>query len=276
MFDAYRLENAGLGEVQDFGDGGFAAFDGESTILQRRSGGEQGGAFLSERREGSYFGHNISGRSGGGGVLFGHAHGQARLLCRLLHQHLGLLAQRVGAGLEQQLQRPTVFLAPAALATLPSAAPQVDAPAWWRVDHRVEQQAGFVLGLFERLERESERQSAELQQAQPPDQVLDAFADAILTLDSAMPTGTYVDMCSKLPLVDPAQVKAATLIMRGEYDGIASLDDLLNFFKLLPCTNKQFSIMQGISHASFQQKNHLMVYQILHSFFSQPEPTYKG
>ena len=104
----------------------------------------------------------------------------------------------------------------------------------------------------------------------------DAFADAILTLDSVMPTGTYVDMCSKLPLVDPVQIKAATLIMRGEYDGIASLDDLLNFFKLLPCTNKQFSIMQGISHASFQQKNYLMVYQILHSFFSQPEPFYNG
>jgi pimeloyl-ACP methyl ester carboxylesterase len=104
----------------------------------------------------------------------------------------------------------------------------------------------------------------------------DAFADAILTLDSSMPTGTYVDMCSKLPLIDPTQVKSPTLIMRGEYDGIASLDDLLNFYKLLPCPNKQFSIMEGISHASFQQKNYLMVYQILHSFFSQPEPTFRG
>jgi pimeloyl-ACP methyl ester carboxylesterase len=104
----------------------------------------------------------------------------------------------------------------------------------------------------------------------------DAFADAILTLDSSMPTGTYVDMCSKLPLIDPTQVKSPTLIMRGEYDGIASLDDLLNFYKLLPCPSKQFSIMEGISHASFQQKNYLMVYQILHSFFSQPEPTFRG
>jgi pimeloyl-ACP methyl ester carboxylesterase len=104
----------------------------------------------------------------------------------------------------------------------------------------------------------------------------DAFADAILTLDSSMPTGTYVDMCSKLPLIDPTQVKCPTLIMRGEYDGIASLDDLLDFYKLLPSTNKQFSIMEGISHASFQQKNYLMVYQILHSFFSQPAPTYRG
>jgi pimeloyl-ACP methyl ester carboxylesterase len=104
----------------------------------------------------------------------------------------------------------------------------------------------------------------------------DAFADAILTLDSAMPTGTYVDMCSKLPLIDPAKVTSPTLIMRGEYDGIASLDDLLNVYKLLPSRSKQFSIMEGISHASFQQKNYLMVYQILHSFFSQPEPTFRG
>ncbi len=104
----------------------------------------------------------------------------------------------------------------------------------------------------------------------------EAFADAILTLDSAMPTGTYVDMCSKLPVVEPRNIKAATLIMRGEFDGIASLDDLLKFYELLPCTNKQFSIMQGISHASFQQKNYLMVYAILHGFFAMPEPSYKG
>lgn len=105
---------------------------------------------------------------------------------------------------------------------------------------------------------------------------VNAFADAILTLDDSMPTGTYVDMCSRLPVVDPRKILAPTLIMRGEFDGIASLEDLVEFYRLLPCTNKQFSIMQGISHASFQQKNYMMVYHILHGFFSMPEPTYKG
>lgn len=105
---------------------------------------------------------------------------------------------------------------------------------------------------------------------------VEAFADAILTLDDSMPTGTYVDMCSKLPLVDPQKISAPTLIMRGEFDGIAALDDLLAFYRSLPSTNKQFSIMQGISHASFQQKNYLMVYHILHAFFAMPEPQYKG
>ena len=105
---------------------------------------------------------------------------------------------------------------------------------------------------------------------------VNAFADAILTLDDSLPTGTYVDMCSKLPLVDPERITAPTLIMRGEFDGIASLSDLMAFYQRLPSTNKQFSIMQGISHASFQQKNYMMVYHILHGFFSMPEPTYKG
>jgi pimeloyl-ACP methyl ester carboxylesterase len=105
---------------------------------------------------------------------------------------------------------------------------------------------------------------------------IEAFADAILTLDSSMPTGTYVDMCSKLPLVDPGQVRAPTLIMRGEYDGIASLEDLLAFFRRIPHMNKQFSVMEGISHASFQQKNYMMVYAILHAFFTMPDPVYRG
>ena len=103
-----------------------------------------------------------------------------------------------------------------------------------------------------------------------------AFADAILTLDDSMPTGTYVDMCSRLPLLDPKKITVPSIILRGEYDGIASMDDLIEFYKLLPNMNKQFSVMRGISHASFQQKNYMMVYQILHSFFTIPEPVYKG
>ena len=103
---------------------------------------------------------------------------------------------------------------------------------------------------------------------------VDAFADAILALDDSMPNGTYIDMCSKLPVVDPAQIHCPTLLMRGQFDGIAGLDDLINFFKLLPCPDKQFSVMNGISHASFQQKNYLMCYQILHAYFTQPAPAY--
>jgi pimeloyl-ACP methyl ester carboxylesterase len=106
--------------------------------------------------------------------------------------------------------------------------------------------------------------------------VVDAFADAILALDDSIPNGTYVDMCSKLPVVDPVRISVPTLILRGEYDGIAAMDDLIEFFKRLPHPDRQFTVMQGISHASFQQKNYLLVYAILLDWLTRPRPVYRG
>ena len=121
----------------------------------------------------------------------------------------------------------------------------------------------FVRGIFARDHPDC---------AEP--RVVDAFADAILALDDSMPNGTYVDMCSKLPIVDPARITMPTLVMRGQYDGIAAFDDLIEFFKRLPNPDRQFSVMSGISHASFQQKNYLTVYHILHAFFTHPAAAY--
>ena len=104
--------------------------------------------------------------------------------------------------------------------------------------------------------------------------VVDSFADAILALDDSMPNGTYIDMCSKLPVNDPAKITVPTIILRGQFDGIAAMDDLIEFFKRLPNADKQFTVMPGISHASFQQKNYLLAYNILHAFFSRPAPAY--
>jgi pimeloyl-ACP methyl ester carboxylesterase len=108
------------------------------------------------------------------------------------------------------------------------------------------------------------------------DAVIEAFADAILKLDDSVPTGTYVDMCAKLPVVDPTKITVPTIVMRGEYDGIAGFDDLVEFFKLLPNPDKQFAVMPGIAHASFQQKNYAIAYHILHGFFTQPAPVYRS
>jgi pimeloyl-ACP methyl ester carboxylesterase len=106
--------------------------------------------------------------------------------------------------------------------------------------------------------------------------VIDAFADAVTALDTSVPTGTYVDMCSNLPVVDPEKIAVPTLIMRGQWDGIAGFDDLLKFFAKLPNPDRHFAVMPGISHASFQQKNYALVYHILWSFFTQPAPIYRG
>jgi pimeloyl-ACP methyl ester carboxylesterase len=108
------------------------------------------------------------------------------------------------------------------------------------------------------------------------DVVIEAFADAILKLDDSVPTGTYVDMCANLPVCDPEKITVPTLIMRGQYDGIASFADLVKFFERLPNPDKQFAVMPGIAHASFHQKNYAICYHILESFFAQPAPIYRG
>jgi len=105
---------------------------------------------------------------------------------------------------------------------------------------------------------------------------IEAFATAILELDDSVPTGTYIDMCSKLPLLDPRKISVPTIVMHGEHDGIAGMEDLLKFYGLLAHPDKHFAVMEGVSHATFQQKNYMMVYHILHSFFSQPEPVFRG
>jgi pimeloyl-ACP methyl ester carboxylesterase len=108
------------------------------------------------------------------------------------------------------------------------------------------------------------------------DAVVDAFADAILALDDSVPIGTYIDMCLNLPVVDPAKINCPTIVMRGEFDGIAGFGDLLEFFRRLPNPDKQFAVMPGIAHASFQQKNYRLVQHILASFLAQPEPVYRS
>jgi pimeloyl-ACP methyl ester carboxylesterase len=121
----------------------------------------------------------------------------------------------------------------------------------------------FVYSIFERDHPECADKNT-----------IEAFADAILALDDSMPNGTYIDMCSKLPVVDPLKILVPTLVLRGQFDGIAGFDDLLAFFKHLPHPDKQFTVLNGISHASFQQKNYRTVYQILHAYFTQPVPAY--
>ena len=106
--------------------------------------------------------------------------------------------------------------------------------------------------------------------------VVEAFADAVLALDDSMPTGTYVDMSSKLPVCDPEQIKAPVMILRGQFDGIATEKHLLTFFEKLPSPANQYVIMPGIAHSSTRSKNYKLVYHLLERCFSQPEPVYRS
>lgn len=80
--------------------------------------------------------------------------------------------------------------------------------------------------------------------------VAEACATAQMQYADSVPTGTYVDMCMNLPVVDPAKIRAATFIVRGEHDGIATMDDLLGFFAQLPANHKQIAVLPGLAHST--------------------------
>jgi alpha-beta hydrolase superfamily lysophospholipase len=75
-----------------------------------------------------------------------------------------------------------------------------------------------------------------------------------------------------LPVNDPTKLTMPVLIMRGQYDGIAGFDDLIEFFRRLPNPDKEFAVLPGIAHGSFTQMNFLRAYHVLLSFLTRPEP----
>jgi pimeloyl-ACP methyl ester carboxylesterase len=102
------------------------------------------------------------------------------------------------------------------------------------------------------------------------------YIESILAIETTVPNGTYIDMCINLPVCDPKQIKVPTAILRGQYDGIASDEDLLEFFRLLPNPDKEFIMMPGIAHAAGTSKNYMRFYDAMYSFFSRPETVFKG
>jgi len=106
--------------------------------------------------------------------------------------------------------------------------------------------------------------------------IVEAFADQVLALDDSVPNGLYIDMSANLPILDPERISVPTLVMRGQWDGIAAFQDLSNFFGKLPNPDKQFIVMPGIAHTSTRSKNWRLVYHLLDGYFSQPPPVYTG
>jgi alpha-beta hydrolase superfamily lysophospholipase len=100
--------------------------------------------------------------------------------------------------------------------------------------------------------------------------VAEAMADAELPLGDSVPTGSYLDMTTKLPLVDPTKVQSPVLIARGEFDGIATEDDLLNFYRKLPVPDRQFVVLPGASHSVALGTNRQQFWHVMRSFLDMP------
>jgi pimeloyl-ACP methyl ester carboxylesterase len=100
--------------------------------------------------------------------------------------------------------------------------------------------------------------------------IAEVLADKELPFGDTVPTGTYLDMTANLPVVDPLKVKAPVLLIRGEYDGIATNQDLLNFFAKLPNGDRQFVILPGMAHSLVLGLNHEEFAHTMRAFLEMP------
>ena len=96
------------------------------------------------------------------------------------------------------------------------------------------------------------------------------IAEVETQFGNSVPSGTYLDMCANLPLVDPKRIKCPVLIVRGEHDGIATEEDLIEFFRLLPNPDKQFVVIAGQAHSSTLGINRHRFFHVLESFVTFP------
>jgi pimeloyl-ACP methyl ester carboxylesterase len=98
------------------------------------------------------------------------------------------------------------------------------------------------------------------------------IADEELRYGDSVPTGTYVDMVTKLPLVDPETLRCPVMIIRAEHDGIATDEDIVNFYAKLPSADKQLLKIGGLAHTAMLGVNRGRFYHALHAFLSMPPP----
>ena len=98
----------------------------------------------------------------------------------------------------------------------------------------------------------------------------DIVADEELKYGDSVPTGTYVDMTTRLPLVDPEKLQCPVLIVRAEHDGIATDADIMDFYARLPSADKQLVKIGGLAHTALLGVNRARFWHAVHSFFSMP------
>lgn len=99
----------------------------------------------------------------------------------------------------------------------------------------------------------------------------DIVAREEMQYGDSVPTGTYVDMTTKLPLVDPEKVKCPVMIVRAEHDGIATDEDILAFYAKLPNPDKELVKIGGLAHTALLGVNRARFHHALHAFLSMPE-----
>jgi alpha-beta hydrolase superfamily lysophospholipase len=99
-----------------------------------------------------------------------------------------------------------------------------------------------------------------------------AMAEQELKFGDQAPTGTYYDMITNLPLVDPKKLPMPVLLVRGAYDGNSTVADLLDFYQQLPNGDRQFVMLPNTAHSALLSINRQLMWHVVREFLTLPAP----
>ncbi len=97
-------------------------------------------------------------------------------------------------------------------------------------------------------------------------EVVEAFALAATQSQPKSPTGPQVDLLTRQPLVDAAQMPVPVMMVHGQYDDVADLDGLLSFFRRLPNADKRYVVIPDAGHMMHLQLGHRRFQQAVTEF----------
>jgi pimeloyl-ACP methyl ester carboxylesterase len=131
-----------------------------------------------------------------------------------------------------------------------------------RANTRRKRDAAMIRSIFTRDGRASSYDMA----------VPEAIIAEEMKFGDTIPTGTYLDMAANLPIVDPKKVLSPVLMLRGEWDGNSTTEDLIDFFVQLPNADRQFVILPQTAHSPGYSNNRHLLWYAVRNFLAAPPP----
>ncbi len=95
------------------------------------------------------------------------------------------------------------------------------------------------------------------------------YVKEALAADPKSPNGVRVDFISKMPMLDPEQIKVPTLIIHPEKDFLGSESETLEFFGKLGTNYKSYAALPDGGHAILLEKNYKKFQSVVLGFLNQ-------
>jgi dipeptidyl aminopeptidase/acylaminoacyl peptidase len=67
-------------------------------------------------------------------------------------------------------------------------------------------------------------------------------------------------------------VLSPVLMIRGEFDGNSTNEDLLDFYRQLPNGDRQFAILPHVAHSAGYSRNRHLMWYAMRNFLAAPAP----